>query len=245
VSDGTGGRQAGKKAKSRGATRRPSGRRPGMGRENRAQKRQRTEEILRRLHAEYPDARTSLDFTNPYELLVATILSAQCTDERVNQVTPALFRRFPGPEELAGAKTSELEEMIRSTGFFRNKTKSLLGMADAVVARHDGRIPDTMEQLVKLPGVGRKTANVVLGNAFGKNVGVVVDTHVKRLAGRLGLTKQEDPEKIEQDLMKLVPKEEWTDMAHLFIYHGRAVCKAPTPRCEVCVLSDICPSSRV
>lgn len=237
-------RRAGKSAKSRDTSRTATGR-AGLRRENRTQKRDRTREILRRLHDEYPDARTSLDHRSPYELLVATILSAQCTDERVNQVTPTLFKRYPQAEDLAGAKTSELEEMIRSTGFFRNKTKSLLGMAQAVVERHDGRIPDTMKQLVELPGVGRKTANVVLGNAFGKNVGIVVDTHVKRLAGRLGLTKQTDPVKIEQDLMKLVPKEEWTDIAHLFIYHGRAVCKAPTPRCERCVLSDICPSSRV
>ncbi|MGH7504199.1 MAG: endonuclease III [Longimicrobiales bacterium] len=208
-------------------------------------KKERVLEILGRLHGAYPDARCSLVHRNPYELLVATILSAQCTDERVNLVTPALFRRYPTANDLAGAKQEELEDLIKSTGFFRNKTKSLLGMAGAVVDRHGGEVPDTMEALVKLPGVGRKTANVVLGNAFGRADGVVVDTHVTRLSLRLGLTKEKDPVKIEQDLMKIVPREEWTDLAHLFIDHGRAVCRAPTPRCEVCVLSEICPSSRV
>jgi endonuclease-3 len=202
-------------------------------------------EIIARLHAEYPEARISLEFDNPYELIVATILSAQCTDERVNLVTPALFKRFPTPDDLAGARPEVVEDMIRSTGFFRNKTKSLLGMANAVVDRHEGRIPNTMEELVRLPGVGRKTANVVLGNAFGIDEGIVVDTHVTRLSNRLGLTRQQDAVKIEQDLVKIVPREEWTDIAHLFIHHGRAVCKAPTPRCAQCVLSDICPSSRV
>jgi endonuclease-3 len=202
-------------------------------------------EIIARLHTEYPEARISLDFDNPYELIVATILSAQCTDERVNMVTPALFKRFSTPDHLAGARPEVVEDMIRSTGFFRNKTKSLLGMANAVVDRHEGRIPNTMEELVRLPGVGRKTANVVLGNAFGIDEGIVVDTHVTRLSNRLGLTRQQDAVKIEQDLVKIVPREEWTDVAHLFIHHGRAVCKAPTPRCAQCVLSDICPSSRV
>jgi endonuclease-3 len=202
-------------------------------------------EIIARLHSEYPEARISLEFDNPYELIVATILSAQCTDERVNLVTPALFKRFPTPDDLAGARPEVVEDMIRSTGFFRNKTKSLLGMANAVVDRHEGRIPNTMEELVRLPGVGRKTANVVLGNAFGIDEGIVVDTHVTRLSNRLGLTRQQDAVKIEQDLVKIVPREEWTDIAHLFIHHGRAVCKAPTPRCAQCVLSDICPSSRV
>jgi endonuclease-3 len=214
-------------------------------RESGAAKKQRVLEILARLHKEYPDAKCSLDFRNPYQLLVATILSAQCTDERVNLVTPALFKRFPKPGDLAGARPEELEEMIKSTGFFRNKTKSLLGMANGVVERHGGKIPDEMDALVDLPGVGRKTANVVLGNAFDKAEGVVVDTHVTRLSQRLGLTKQADAVKIELDLMDLVPREEWTIISHLFIYHGRAVCKAPTPLCEVCVLNDICPSSRV
>ncbi len=214
-------------------------------RESRATRRTRVEEILRRLHVAYPDAKCSLDFTNAYQLLVATILSAQCTDERVNMVTPALFARYPAPEDLAGARTEELEELIRSTGFFRNKTKSLLGMANAIVDRHGGRVPETMDELVKLPGVGRKTANVVLGNAFGRNEGIVVDTHVTRVGGRLGLTKHTDAVKIEEDLVPLVPRDEWTDVSHLFIFHGRAICRAPTPRCEACMLVDLCPSSRV
>ena len=214
-------------------------------RESAAAKQKRTLEIIARLHKEYPDARCSLTFRNPYQLLVATILSAQCTDERVNQVTPALFKRFPKPDDRAGARPEEVEEMIKSTGFFRNKTKSLLGMSNAVVERHKGRIPDEMDELIELPGVGRKTANVVLGNAFHKSEGVVVDTHVTRLSQRLGLTRQTDAVKIELDLMDLVPREEWTIISHLFIDHGRAVCKAPTPRCEVCILNDICPSSRV
>jgi endonuclease-3 len=229
--------------KRRAAKPRPARRR--FGRESRAARRTRAAEIVRRLHVEYPDARCSLDHRNPYELLTATILSAQCTDERVNKVTPALFARYPTPDDLAGARPEDVEELIRSTGFFRSKTKNLLGMADAIVERHDGRVPDDMDALVKLPGVGRKTANVVLGNAFGRNEGVVVDTHVTRLAGRLGLTKHTDPVRIETDLMDIIELDEWTDFAHLFIHHGRAVCKAPTPRCEECVLADICPSSRV
>ena len=214
-------------------------------RESLAAKRARTAEIIARLHREYPDAKCSLDHRNAFELLTATILSAQCTDERVNMVTPGLFRRYPAAADLAGARTEELEELIRPTGFFRNKAKSLLGMATGVVERHAGDVPQTMEDLVALPGVGRKTANVVLGNAFHRNEGIVVDTHVKRLSGRLGLTTETDPEKIEQDLIRLVERDEWTDVSHLFIYHGRAVCRAPTPKCELCVLADICPSSRV
>jgi endonuclease III len=214
-------------------------------RESAAAKKKRTLEIVARLHKEYPDAKCSLTFRNPYQLLVATILSAQCTDERVNQVTPALFKRFPKPDDMARASVEELEEMIKSTGFFRNKTKSLLGMSNAVVDRHAGKVPDEMDELVELPGVGRKTANVVLGNAFQKAEGVVVDTHVTRLSQRLGLTQQTDAVKIELDLIDLVPRDEWTVISHLFIDHGRAICKAPTPRCEVCVLNDICPSSRV
>lgn len=232
-------------AKKTGAPKKTSAR-PGRGRrETKAQKQARTLEIIGRLHEEYPTAACSLEHRDAYQLLVATILSAQCTDERVNKVTPALFRAYPSPEDLADARREELEELIRSTGFFRNKARSLVGMAEAVVDHHGGKVPDSMDELVKLPGVGRKTANVVLGNVFHRNVGVVVDTHVKRLSTRLGLTTQKDPNKIEQDLMKLVPRDEWTDIAHLFIYHGRAVCKAPTPLCGACVLSDICPSSRV
>ena len=214
-------------------------------RESIEQKQVRAKEIVKRLKKSYPGAQCSLVHEDPFQLLVATILSAQCTDERVNQVTPALFKRFPDAEHMADAKTEELEELIKSTGFFRNKTKSLLGMSNALVDRHAGQVPAEMELLVKLPGVGRKTANVVLGNAFGKNVGVVVDTHVARLSGRLGLPVQSDPVKTEPALMALLPRRDWTLVPHLFIDHGRAVCKAPTPKCEVCVLHDICPSSRV
>jgi endonuclease-3 len=214
-------------------------------REGAEEKKARAQQIVKRLRKAYPGAKTSLTYRNPFELLVATILSAQCTDERVNQVTPALFERYPTADDMAGAKTEELEDMIRSTGFFRNKTKSLLGMSNALVERHGGAVPAKMGELVELPGVGRKTANVVLGNAFGKNIGVVVDTHVARLSGRLGLTTETDAVRIEQNLMQLIARKDWTLLPHLFIDHGRAVCKAPTPKCEICVLSDICPSSRV
>ena len=205
----------------------------------------RAPEIYSRLAAEYPDATCALDHRNPYELLVATILSAQCTDKRVNMVTPALFAKYPDAEALSAANPEELQEMIKSTGFFRNKTKSLLGMSAKVAETHSGQIPGTMEELVKLPGVGRKTANVVLGNAFDQNVGVVVDTHVARLSARLRLTKETDPVKIEQDLMKLFPREQWTMLAHLLISHGREICDARRPLCEKCVVNDLCPSSRV
>jgi endonuclease-3 len=202
-------------------------------------------EILARLKREYPDAHCELDFGTPLQLLIATILSAQCTDKRVNMVTPALFERYPDAESLSAAKTEELEEMIKSTGFFRNKTKSLLGMSAAVAERHGGEVPSTMEELTRLPGVGRKTANVVLGNAFHLDEGVVVDTHVGRLSIRLGLTNETDPVKVEQVLMELIPKDDWTLVSHLLIFHGRRVCLARTPRCESCVLADVCPSARV
>jgi endonuclease III len=202
-------------------------------------------EILALLKKEYPDAHCELDFETPLQLLIATILSAQCTDKRVNMVTPALFRKYPDAKSLASADLAELEEMIRSTGFFRNKTKSLLGMSAAVSDKHDGRVPATMEDLVNLPGVGRKTANVVLGNAFHINEGIVVDTHVGRLAVRLGLTNETDPVKVEQALMPLIPRDDWTLVSHLLIFHGRRVCIARTPRCESCVLADVCPSARV
>ena len=215
----------------------------GLGR--RSPKAERAPEIRRRLEKAYPDAHCALDFSNAYELTVATILSAQCTDKRVNMVTPELFRRYPTPAALAAADPAEVEEIIKSTGFFRAKTKSLIGMATAVDERHGGAIPATMDDLVKLPGVGRKTANVVLGNAFDTNVGVVVDTHVTRVSQRLALTKQTDPVKIEQDLMKLFPQAGWTMLSHLFIEHGRQICDARKPKCEVCPLSDLCPSSRV
>jgi len=202
-------------------------------------------EIYDRLAEHYPDAHCALDFKTPFQLLVATILSAQCTDKRVNMVTPALFKRYRTPAALAAANPEELEELIKSTGFFRSKTKSLIGMSTAVAEQHDGRVPDELDALVKLPGVGRKTANVVLGNAYDKNEGVVVDTHVGRVSGRLGLTKETDPVKIEQDLMRLFPRDRWTMLAHLLIEHGRTICDARRPKCEVCFLNDICPSSTV
>jgi endonuclease-3 len=202
-------------------------------------------EIYDRLAEHYPQAHCALDFKTPFQLLVATILSAQCTDKRVNMVTPALFKRYRTPAALAAAKPEELEELIKSTGFFRSKTKSLIGMATAVAEQHDGRVPDELESLVKLPGVGRKTANVVLGNAYDKNEGVVVDTHVARVSARLGLTKETDPIKIEQDLMRLFPRDRWTMLAHLLIEHGRTICDARRPKCEICFLNDICPSSTV
>ena len=197
------------------------------------------------LAREHPDARTALRHENPWQLAVATILSAQCTDERVNMVTPTLFERWPTAADLAGARPREVEEVIRPTGFFRNKTRSLLGMAQAVVGSHGGKIPETMEDLVQLPGIGRKTANVILGNAFGKDEGVVVDTHVRRLARRLNFTSHNDPKKIELDLMDLFPRERWTMLAHILIFHGRRVCVARRPKCEECVVSHLCPSSRV
>ena len=206
---------------------------------------ERAREIYDRLAEHYPDAHCALDFKTPYQLLVATILSAQCTDKRVNMVTPALFKRYRTPSAMADAEPAELEDMIKSTGFFRNKARSLLGMSRGLVERHRGNVPDRLEELVALPGVGRKTANVVLGNAFDRNEGVVVDTHVARLSERLGLTRETDPVKIEQDLMRLFPSERWTMLAHLLIEHGRRTCVARRPKCEECFLNDICPSSRV
>jgi endonuclease III len=205
----------------------------------------RAPEILTRLLAAYPDAHCALEHRDPFELLCATILSAQCTDARVNLVTPVLFDRYPTPEALARARPADVEEIIQSTGFFRNKAKSLIGMARALVADHGGRVPQTMDELRRLPGVGRKTANVVLGNAFGINDGITVDTHVARLSRLLGLTRHSDPLKIERDLMPLFPRDHWALLSHLLIFHGRQVCIARRPRCEECVLSDICPSSRV
>jgi endonuclease III len=202
-------------------------------------------EVFSRLVRAHPDAHCELDYRTPLELLEATILSAQCTDKRVNMVTPLLFRTFPTAQSLADAPPEKMEEIIKSTGFFRNKTKSLIGLGKALVERHDGQVPDSMATLVKLPGVGRKTANVVLGNAFGKNEGIVVDTHVARVSLRLGLTSETDPVKIEQDLMRLFPREDWALLSHLLIFHGRRICEARRPKCEICPLNDICPSSTV
>ena len=199
--------------------------------------------LLDRLLERYPDAHCALDFTNAYELLCATILSAQCTDKRVNMVTPALFARYPDARALAAAKQEDVEELIKSTGFFRNKAKSLIGMATALVERHGGEVPAEMDALVVLPGVGRKTANVILGNAFGRNDGIVVDTHVTRLANRLALTTGTDAVKIERALQPLFPQERWTMLSHLLIEHGRQVCDAKRPRCGECLLADVCPSA--
>ena len=200
-------------------------------------------EIFCRLREHNPAPTTELDYSSPFELLVATILSAQCTDKRVNMVTPALFERFPNPAAMGEAEIEELEELVRTTGFFRNKARSLKGLGQALTAGHDSQVPSTMEDLTALPGVGRKTANVVLGNAFGIDEGVVVDTHVQRISRLLGLTDQKTPEKIERDLMELVPRTAWTLWAHLLILHGRSVCKARRPACGDCVLLDLCPSA--
>jgi endonuclease-3 len=207
------------------------------------EEKQRTLKIIRLLKREYPDARCSLNHTNALELLVATILSAQCTDERVNLVTASLFRKYAGAEAYASVAQSELEADIRSTGFFRNKAKAIQGACRMIIERYDGRVPRSLEELLELPGVARKTANVVLGNAYGISSGVVVDTHVARLARRLALTAHEQPEKIERDLLELVPPKDWIAFPHLLIAHGRSVCKARTPLCAECVLEPLCPSS--
>lgn len=201
----------------------------------------RAAELLVRLKSAYPNAHCALAYRSPLELLVATILSAQCTDVRVNLVTPALFAACPAPGDYASIPIARLETLIQSTGFFRNKAKSLQGLGRALLERHDGEVPRTMAELVELPGVGRKTANVVLGNAFGIHEGVVVDTHVGRLAGRLGLTKATDPVKIERDLMPLFPRADWTLLSHLLIDHGRNVCTARKPRCASCPIAELCP----
>jgi endonuclease III len=205
----------------------------------------RAPEILTRLVAAYPDARCALDHGDAFQLLCATILSAQCTDARVNLVTPVLFARYPTAEALARAEPADIEAIIRSAGFFRSKTRSLIGMAQALVADHGGEVPRTMEALLALPGVGRKTANVILGNAYGINEGITVDTHVARLSRLLGLTSHDDPAEIERDLMPLFPRDHWTLLSHLLIFHGRQVCIARRPRCADCVLADLCPSSTV
>ena len=214
-------------------------------RESKRTRRARTDQILDRLDEEYPEARTALHHEKPLELLVATILSAQCTDKRVNMVTPELFRRYGSAADYAQAELPELEDLIRSTGFFRNKSKALKALGQALVTDHAGEVPRNMVDLSALPGVGRKTANVVLGNAFGIDEGIVVDTHVKRISQLLGLTDQKNPEKIEQDLMALVPKSSWTPWSHMLIEHGRKVCIARKPRCTECVLADICPSAEI
>ncbi len=205
----------------------------------------RVKAILDGLKTLYPQATRELVHDDAFQLLVATILSAQCTDKRVNMVTPALFARWPDAHALAQAEPAELEEVIRSTGFYRNKAKNLLGMARVLVEKHGGQVPRTMEELLELPGVARKTANVVLGTAYGIPSGVVVDTHVARLSGRLGLTKEKDPVKIERDLMKELPRAEWIDFSHRLIWHGRRVCDARRPRCVDCLLLPVCPGAEL
>ncbi len=200
-------------------------------------------EVFKRLQKVHPDAHCELNHSNPFELLLATILSAQCTDARVNIVTPDLFKKYPTPQKLAKAKLEDVEETIKSINFFRNKSKSLIGCAQMLMEKYKGEIPRTVEELSELPGVGRKTANVVLGNAFNINTGIVVDTHVKRTAHLLGLTKQTDPAKVELDLMKLFPNDQWTDLPHLLIFLGRRTCIARRPQCDLCNLKDICPST--
>jgi endonuclease-3 len=207
--------------------------------------RERVAQLVQILPEVYPGAHCELDFKNPLELLIATILSAQCTDKRVNMVTPALFAKYRQARDYANASQRELESLIKSTGFFRNKAKSIRGATSAMVERYAGKVPETMAELRKLPGVGRKTANVVLGNAFGKNEGIVVDTHVARLSQRLRLTRQVDPEKIERDLMKLVPREHWTNWSHWLIWHGRRRCFARKPDCRQCEIFRLCPSGKI
>lgn len=204
---------------------------------------ERLPEIVRLLRELHPDAKCALDFENPLQLLVATILSAQCTDERVNKVTPVLFARFPTVQDLAEADREELEQIIHSTGFYRNKAKNVQEACRRIVSEYGGEVPSNMADLLSLAGVARKTANVVLGNCYGIADGIVVDTHVKRLSERLGLTAQTDPEKIERDLMAMSPQSDWIDLSHLLIFHGRRVCDARKPRCAGCPISYLCPSA--
>ena len=214
-----------------------------MKRESTDELKTRTRDIIRRLKRAYPDAKCSLNHSNPFELLVATILSAQCTDERVNIVTSDLFRKYKKPEDYLKVSPRELEKDIQSTGFFRNKTKSIQGTSKVLTEEYGGHVPHTMDELLELPGVARKTANVVLGNAFGVKAGVVVDTHVTRLSHRLALSEQKTAEKIEQDLIAIVPRKDWVIFPHLFIAHGRKICKARTPLCAECPIEKLCPSS--
>lgn len=211
-----------------------------MSQETLIQKKERVAKVIEILKEEYPDARCTLDYNTPHQLLVAAILAAQCTDERVNQVTPALFAKYPDVQAFAQADQSELEEDVKSTGFFRNKSKAIIESARQIVSDFGGQVPDTLDELIQLSGVGRKTANLILGDAYGKPA-VVVDTHVKRVSNRLGLTEHKDPTKIEFDLRGLLSDEESTRFNHLLVAHGRAICKAPTPRCEVCPVLNLCP----
>ncbi len=214
-----------------------------MSRRSQSAQKQRALEVLTRLKRLYPDATCSLDYDSPVQLLVATILSAQCTDERVNKVTPALFARFPDAPALAGADMDELQALVRSTGFYRNKAKNIQGACQRIVTEFDGEVPQRMEELLTLPGVARKTANVVMAHAFGINAGVTVDTHVRRLSNRLDFTRQDNPVKIERELMALLPQPDWENWSIRLIYHGRAVCMARNPQCDRCQLADLCPSA--
>lgn len=224
----------------------PPGITPGQARrESGRARRERVAEIVARLHREDPSPRIALDFETPLQLLVATILAAQSTDVQINKISPALFRRYPTARDFAGADLLELEELVKTTGFFHNKARAVNNLGKALVTDHDGEVPARMEDLVALPGVGRKTANVVLGNAFGLNFGVIVDTHVTRLSRRLGLTEEDDPVKIERDLVAIVPQEQWTLFALLLINHGRRTCKARKPECGRCPVADLCPSAEV
>jgi endonuclease-3 len=204
---------------------------------------QRIGRIIEILHRDYPASRTALEFATPLQILVATILAAQCTDERVNQITPALFKKYPTAADFARADRAELEREIRPTGFFRNKAKSIIGAAARIVESYGEKVPDRMEDLITLPGVARKTANIVLSSGYGKAEGIAVDTHVRRLSGRLGLSRQSDPEKIERDLLKIVPREDWLDFNYMLVNHGRTVCQARKPHCPECNLRALCPAA--
>ncbi len=228
-------RTSGKAGITPGEARRESGR----------ARRARAAAILERLEREYPGTRIALDFATPLQLLVATVLAAQCTDKKINEVTPALFRRYPTARDYAEADLGELEEMVRSTGFFRNKARALKTLGQALLAEHDGEVPASMEALHHLPGVGRKTANVVLGNALGVTAGIAIDTHVHRLSHRLGLTEEDDADAIEQDLMRVIPRESWTRFALLLQDHGRKICKARKPECGICPVAELCPSAEI
>ena len=208
-----------------------------------ASARERIGKIVRLLRRHYPEARTALEFRSPFQILVATILAAQCTDERVNTISPGLFRKYPTAAELGRADREELEREIRSAGFFRNKAKSLLGASRRIVEVYGGAVPGTMDELLTLPGVARKTANIVLSAGFGKAEGIAVDTHARRLSLRLGLTRHDDPVKIERDLIALVPRKDWLDLNFLLVEHGRALCPARKPRCAECFLRELCPSA--
>lgn len=218
-------------------------RRGRLAKEGAVARRLRAQAVYRGLRHLYPDAHCELDYADPFELAVATILSAQCTDKRVNMVTPVLFGRFPDATALAAASTRDVEDIIKSTGFFRTKARHILGFSRAVVADHGGEVPRRMAELVKLPGIGRKSANVIIGNAFRRNEGIAVDTHVARVANRLGLTRETDPVKIEADLSRLFARRTWTMLSHLLIWHGRRTCHARKPRCGECAIAPLCPSA--